>query len=152
MASRNDRDPRSTSKPRKPALKRKPRPREVIKLHPISEEMRQWSALLESELLTWPNTIAKPMFGFRSFYRGKKIFAALPKSREFDPVGSFIMKFEPLPETLVPRAESDSRIGCWNPIHRRGWFTFTLHSGDDIRDALWWLQQAHEHAKGKTTR
>lgn len=92
------------------------------------------------------------MFGFRSFYRGKTIFAAIPRSREFDPVGSIIMKFDPMPEALYKCVESDPRLGTWNPIHRRGWFTFTLNSGEDLCDALWWLQQAHQSVKGKTSR
>ena len=139
-------------KSRNPTAKRAATPRQRSQLHPISEEMRQWSALLEAELLTWPNVIAKPMFGFRSFYRGKIIFAAVPRSREFDPVGSLIMKFDPMPAALAKRVDSDPRLGYWTPIHRRGWFTFTLHSGEDLRDALWWLQQAHKSAKGKTSR
>jgi len=133
---------------------KKPRsggPRKAAQLHPISEEMRQWSALLEFELLTWPNTTAKPMFGFRSFYRGRKIFAALPKSREFDPVGSLLLKFAPVPETLLKKMENDPRLGSWAHSGRR-WISFTLQSSDDLHDALWWLQQAHEHAKGRTSR
>jgi hypothetical protein len=67
-------------------------------------------------------------------------------------VGSIIMKFDPMPEALYKRVESDSRLDSWNPIHRRGWFTFTLNSGEDLRDALWLLQQAHQYAKGRTSR
>jgi hypothetical protein len=64
---------KSTAIRKKPAA---PRP----KLLPVSEEARRWSALLESELLSWPGVIAKRMFGFRALYRGKRIFAALPPS------------------------------------------------------------------------
>jgi len=111
--------------------------------------MRQWSALLESELRTWPNIIAKPMFGFRAFYRAKAMFAAIPGSREFDPCGSFLMKFNPMPTSLLSRAECDSRIGSWAREFGKGWMTFTINTANDLRDALWWLQRAHEHAKGK---
>ena len=126
----------------KRAKPKKPRSERAI-LHPISEEMRQWSALLEAEILTWPNATAKPMFGFRSFYRGKQIFAAVPHTREFDPRGSFLMKFDPMPPDLSARVEIDLRIGSWSREYGRGWMTFTLQSSDDLRDALWWLQQAH---------
>jgi len=139
------------SNSRKLEKPRSGRPREAAKLHPISEEMREWSALLESELRTWPNAIAKPMFGFRSFYRGNKIFAALPKSSEFDPAGSILLKFDPVPEALLKKMESDPRLGSWAHSGRR-WISFTLQSCDDLHDALWWLQQAHEHAKGRTSR
>jgi hypothetical protein len=70
----------------KPAV---PRP----KLLPVSEEARRWSALLESELLSWPGAIGKRMFGFQAVYRGKKIFAALPSSRGFGPDASILIKY-----------------------------------------------------------
>jgi hypothetical protein len=133
-------------KSRKPTAKPASPPRQIAKLHPISEEMRQWSALLEAELLTWPRVAAKPMFGFRSFYRGKTIFAAIPRSREFDPRGSLMVRFNPMPEPLLKKVEEDPRVGSWARIPGRGWITFTLHSGDDLRDALWWLQRAHAAA------
>ena len=142
----------SAMKSRKPASKPKPRPRDVAKLHPISDEMLQWSTLLEAELLTWPNTLAKPMFGFRAFYRGKFMFAAVPRSREFDPRGSFLLKFDPMTPALLQRKESDPRIGSWSREFGRGWLTFTLNSGEDLRDALWWLQQSHASAKGKAAK
>jgi hypothetical protein len=140
-------------KPRKAPAKRGPMPRQKRSpLHPISEEMLQWSVLLEAELVTWPSVVAKPMFGFRAFYRGKIMFAAVPRSREFDPLGSFLLKFDPMPPALLQRKESDSRLGSWSREYGRGWWTFTLASGEDLRDALWWLKQAHQSAKGKTKR
>jgi hypothetical protein len=120
-----------------PKRKKPSQPRS--KLHPISEEMLQWSTLLEAELLTWPNTIAKPMFGFRAIYRGKLMFAAIPSSREFDPRSSFLLKFDPLPPSLLPQAESDRRLTAWSREFGRGWLAFTLNSGDDLHDALTWL-------------
>jgi hypothetical protein len=118
-------------------------------LHPISEEMLQWSALLEAELIRWPRVIAKPMFGFRSFYRGRTMFAAVPRSREFDPRNSLIMKFNAMTPPLLQRMESDPRLGSWSREYGRGWFTFTLKSGEDLRDALWWLNQSYETAGKK---
>jgi len=117
-------------------------PRRVAKLYPASDEARQWSTLLETELLTWPRVQAKPMFGFRSFYRGKRIFAALPRTKAFDQVGSLLLKFETMPAPLQKKAAIDPRIGAWSRISGRGWITFTLNSGEDLRDALWWLNQA----------
>jgi len=138
-------------KSRKPVSKPKPRPRDVAKLHPISDEMHQWSTLLEAELLTWPNITAKPMFGLRGLYRGEKIFAALPKTRGFDPAGSILLKFDPLPKALQEKMKNDSRFGPWGHSGPR-WTSFTLRSADDLRDALWWLQHAHRCAKGKAAK
>jgi hypothetical protein len=91
---------RTTKSPAKRKKQAAPRP----KLLPVSEEARRWSALLESELLSWPGVAAKRMFGFRALYRGKKIFAALPHSRGFGPDASILLKFEPMPQAL--RSES----------------------------------------------
>ena len=141
-------------KPRKStAAKRASAPRQKRSpLHPISEEMLQWSVLLESELVGWPGVIAKPMFGFRAFYRGKFMFAAIPRSREFDPRGSFLLKFDPMPPVLLQRKENEPRLGSWSREFGRGWLSFNLASGEDLRDALAWLQHAHQCAKGKTKR
>jgi len=45
--------------------------------------MRRWSSFLEAELMTWPGVSANPMFGFLSFYRAGRIFAALPAGLHF---------------------------------------------------------------------
>ena len=132
--------PKSTANRKKPPV---PRP----KLLPVSEETRRWSALLESELLSWPGVIAKRMFGFCAFYRGKKIFAALPNSRGFGPEASILLKFDPLLPGLLRRAQRDSRVHGNTP--GKGWFSFTLSSDTDLHDALWWLNHSYESAKKK---
>ena len=124
-------------------LKQPARPRP--KLLPISEEMRRWSALLESALLSWPGVIAKRMFGFRALYRGKRIFAALPSSRGFGPDASILLKFNPMPPSLLERAENDLRIHTNSP--GKGWFAFTLASDPDLHDALEWLNHSYESAR-----
>ena len=128
------------SKPirQKPALARP-------KLLPVSEEARHWSAMLESELLSWPGVIAKRMFGLRALYRGKRIFAALPNSRGFGPDSSILLKFDPLPPAISKRAESDLRIHTNSP--GKGWFSFTLASDTDLHAALDWLSHSYEAAK-----
>ena len=128
------------SKPirRKPAVARP-------KLLPVSEETRRWSALLESELLSWPGVIAKRMFGFRALYRGKRIFAALPNSRGFGPDASILLKFDPMPPAFLKRAQSDLRVHTNSP--GKGWFSFTLASDTDLHDALDWLSLSYEAAK-----
>jgi hypothetical protein len=115
------------------------------KLLPVSEETRRWSALLESELLSWPGVISKRMFGFRALYRGKAIFAALPNSRGFGPDGSILLKLNSMPPALLQRALNDSRVRGNTP--GKGWFSFSLTSDTDVHGALEWLNHCYEFAK-----
>ena len=118
-------------------------------LAPASEQTRRWSTLLETELLSWPGVIAKPMFGFRGLYRGKKIFAALPGSRGFGPEASVLLKFESMPPALAQRAGNDARLTRGTPGN--GWCSFTLDSDADLRDALVWLNHSYDSAsRGKS--
>jgi len=137
-------------KSRKPTAKRPATPRSRPKLLPISDEARRWSALLESEVVSWPGVIAKRMFGFRALYRGKRIFAALPHSRGFGPNAPVLLKFDPIPPALLKRAEDDVRLHANRP--GKGWFSFTLASDTDLHDALRWLNHCYESAKGGHSR
>jgi hypothetical protein len=109
--------------------------------------MRHWAAILESEIASWPSVTSKPMFGFQSFYRARTIFAAIPRSRGFGSPSSFILKFNPMPPSLLKRAHQDSRVGTSTRIPGKGWFVFTLSSSSDLHDALWWLSQAYDRSK-----
>ena len=112
-----------------------------------SQETRQLSAMLGNELSTWPKVTTRPMFGLRGFYRGKKIFAALPVTRAIKNPNSFIFRITPMPPELLQRAKKESRIDTENAAPSLKWLAFTLTSEADFRDALWWLNQAYEHAK-----
>jgi len=105
--------------------------RDRPKMPPISEEMKQWSAMLKTEVSGWPRISTKPMFGMMGLYRGKKIFGGLPVTRGFD-----------TPNSVIFRVLKDSRI---TPGKR--WFSFEVASTSDLRDALWWLNQAYERAR-----
>jgi hypothetical protein len=129
----------------KPAAKRSGASRPRPKFLPVTEETRRWSTLLESELLSWPEVIAKRMFGFHALYRGKRIFAALPHSRGFGLDASILLKFDPTPLVLLKRAESDPRLKGNAPGN--GWFSFALNSDTDLHDALEWLNHSYESAK-----
>lgn len=126
------------AKPAKQARAMRDRP----KMPPISEEMKQWSAMLKTEVGGWPQISTKPMFGMMGLYRGKKIFGGLPVTRGFDTPNSVIFRFDPIPSELEERASKDSRIA---PGKR--WFSFNVASAADLRDALWWLNQAYEKTK-----
>jgi hypothetical protein len=126
----------------RPAKRKVPKMRERPKMPPISEEMKLWSAMLKTELTGWPQVTSKPMFGMSGFYRCKKIFAALPVTKGFDTPSSIIFRFDPMPADLNQRALKEPRI---TPGTR--WFSFEIQSTEDLRDALWWLNQAYEAAK-----
>jgi hypothetical protein len=125
--------------------KKTKRPRPKMPL--VSEEMKQWSALLGEELSKWPKVTARPMFGLRGFYRGKKIFAALPVTRAIKNPHSFIFRIKPLPPDLLERAKKEPRIDMETRAPSAKWFVFELNSEADFRDALWWINQAYERAK-----
>ena len=116
--------------------------RDRPKMPPISEEMKQWSAMLKTEVSSWPQIATKPMFGMMGLYRGKRIFGGLPVTRGFDTPNSVIFRFDPMPPDLEQRALKDSRIA---PGKR--WFSFNVASTADLREALWWLNQAYERTK-----
>jgi hypothetical protein len=122
---------------------KRPRPRMPL----ASEEMKQWSAMLGTELSGWPKVQTRPMFGLRGFYRGKNIFAALPVTRGIRNPNALILRIQPMPPDLLERAKKEPRIDTENRIPSAKWFIFELHSEADLRDALWWLNQAYEHAK-----
>jgi len=112
-----------------------------------SEEMKHWSAMLGNELSTWPKVTTRPMFGLRGFYRGKKIFAALPVTRAIKNPNSLIFRIKPMPSDLLERAKKEPRIDTESRAPGAKWFIFELHSEADFRDALWWISQAYDHAK-----
>src|SRR5207248_1884641 len=116
------------------------------KLVRISEEMKQWSAMLEQELSGWPDVSSRPMFGFLSFYRKSAIFAALPHTRAPGTPNSFIFRFESMPAKLQERATKTPQIRVSDRSPSAKWYSFELNSEADLRDALWWLNQAYEAA------
>jgi hypothetical protein len=117
------------------------------KLPPVSEEMKQWSAMLGQELRNWPKVSWRSMFGFQCFYRGKKIFAALPATRGIETPNSLMFRMKPMPPELEERAKNEPRIDLEGRTPGAKWFLFELSSENDLREALWWLNQAYERAK-----
>src|SRR3990172_850269 len=107
------------------------------KLPKTSVEMQHWCALLEEEVSVWPQVRSRPMFGMLAFYRGKKIFAALPRTRPAETECSLLIK---LPGLRHERLRSASGPGA-------GWMTFEMNSSADIAEALRWLESAYQKAK-----
>lgn len=131
----------SKAKPEPGSGAKRPRP----KLVKLSEEMERWSALLGAEVSTWPGVKTKPMFGFLSYYRGKQIFACLPKTKAMHSPNSIIFKFQQPTKTLITALHRDSRISI-SEMGGAGWQCFELSSDSDLRDALGWLDRAYRAA------
>jgi hypothetical protein len=127
-------------------MTRKPESPKRRMLIGISEEMKQWSSMLAQELSGWPQVTSRPMFGMAGFYRKRKIFAALPRSRALGAANAIIFRLDPIAPALLQRARKDARIG-WEGKAPKRWLSFELNSAEDLRDALRWLNHAYERAK-----
>jgi len=109
--------------------------------------MKQWSAMLGAELQGWPHVKTKPMFGLLGFYRKKNIFAALPVTRGIVAPNSIIFKMPSVPPELLRRVNDDPRVSTGTKMRAKGWHSFDVNSAEDLKDVLWWLNQAYERAK-----
>ena len=109
------------------------------KLIKVDVEMQRWCAQLEEELSSWPQVTTRPMFGMLALYRGKHIFAALPRTRAADTPFSLMLK---LPKASDERLKAGRGPGA-------SWVTFAMQSESDIPEALRWLGRAYERARGR---
>ena len=126
---------------RSPKAARKKSSRETPKLYKVSEELKEWAALLAGELATWPGVRSKPMFGLVSFYRKDKIFAAVPRTRALVSPHSIIFKFH------AENAETRKARRELQGYPARRWVSFELHSAKDLQAALRWLDLAYRMAR-----
>jgi hypothetical protein len=104
------------------------------KLFTIDAEMQRWCALLEQELFAWPEVTAKPMFGMTGVYRGKNIFAAIPRTKAAESARSVLIKLSGVKDKRLRSASGPDSA----------WVAFELESLNDIPDALKWLEQAYQ--------
>lgn len=114
----------------------------------ISEEMKQWSALLEAELSGWPAVTTRHMFGMLAFYRKGRIFAALPRTRCFETPRSVAFKLDPKTPRTVKMLQADARIPRTRADESR-WISFELSSNADLKDALKWFDLAYRTCLSK---
>lgn len=98
------------------------------------------SELLAEELLNWPEVSARPMFGFRSFYRNGAIFAALPVKRALENPRAIAYK-------LTGGASQKSR-----KTPGRKWHLIELDGQRGVTEALACLRMAYERAEAETPR
>jgi hypothetical protein len=115
-------------------------------LVPVSDEMKQWSAMLEQELRAWPKVASRPMFGMTAFYHDRAIFAALPRTRALSNPRSILFRFDALPPQLLHRAGKQAGLRQESAFSKGHWLSLVLESEKSLRDALWWLNHAYESA------
>jgi hypothetical protein len=112
----------------------------------ITEEMREWAALLSGEVSQWPDVFRRPMFGMTAFYRNSTMFGAVPATRSIGSPNAIIFKIlDPAPEVRA-RLESDPQLEISIGKNHK-WYSFVLSSPKDLRDAIVWLSEAYEKAK-----
>lgn len=129
----------------KKRLRSSVRPSARPKLPPVSEEMKAWSAALEAEVAVWPRVSVRAMFGFKALYRGKRIFAVLPRTRGMGTANSLACKLEDAGPRVLAQLRKDSRVQM-TTMRARRWFVFNVSSDRDLKDALDWLGRAYEAA------
>ena len=98
--------------------------------------MQRWSAALGDEIAAWPRVTSRPMFGLMAYYRGKKIFAALPRTRAVGNPWSLIVK--------LPRGRNDRLKAGAGP--GAGWVSFEMTGDQDLPEALRLLERAYRLA------
>ncbi len=104
--------------------------------------MKQWSALLGAELVSWPSVASRRMFGMTVYYRGKTIFAALPRTRAFATPQSVAFKVYRKTPRIQSMLEADPRI--LGPLKDEAkWITLELESEKDLAEALKWFDLAY---------
>ncbi len=113
------------------------------KLVPVSEEMKIWGAVLGTEMAAWPSVSTRPMFGFTAFYRGKEIFAILPRTRGMGSSNALAFKLGNGGPRIRATLNKDARIST-TVMQATRWFVFEVSSESDLRDALRWLSRAYE--------
>jgi hypothetical protein len=121
-------------------MTREPRP----KLAPISEDMKEWSALLGTELSSWPAVTSRRMFGMTAFYRKKRIFAVLPRTRAFGESQSIGFKMERKTPQIRKHLAADPRIV---PREDAKWISLEIIDEKDLKNALKWLDRAYRECR-----
>ena len=108
-------------------------------------QMQQFAALLATEILTWPKTSTKAMFGMTALYRGTIMFGAVPKTKTLWTKNSVMFKLQKPPRDSAYNLENDCRIIKSGKTHH--WYGFEMTEPEDLRDALNWFAIAYHHAR-----
>jgi len=130
----------------KPPSNRRAAKGKLPRLTLISEEMKAWSTALAAELTSWPHVSSRPMFGFIALYRGKRIFAILPRTRGMGSANSLAFKLEDPGPRRLAQLQADRRLST-TVMRAKRWFVFELTSKRDLNDALDWLGRSYAAAR-----
>jgi hypothetical protein len=134
-------------KPKKKVAKVKSKRSKMPKFPPIDDEMKELSAMLETEVSDWPGVSKRPMFGYQGLYRDGAIFAALPRSRAMKSPRSIMFKCASVSPAILESVKKDSRVDTVSGMSGARWFFFELDEASATRGALGWLGRAYEAAK-----
>jgi hypothetical protein len=134
-------------KPKKKVAKVKSKRSKMPKFFAIDDEMKELSAMLETEVSDWPGISKKPMFGYQGLYRDGAIFAALPRSRAMKSPRSIMFKFASVSRAILESVKKESRVDPVSGMSGAGWFFFELDAPSAMQGALGWLGRAYQAAK-----
>lgn len=127
----------SSKRPNRPARGRRKLPR-------VSEETRRLATLIEAEAVGWKGVSTHPMFGMTGLYRGRRIFAVLPRTRALGRADAIGLRFPNPSRSVLARMRDDERIVRAHPGGK--WTSFIINSDADVHDALEWLELAYRQA------
>ena len=116
-----------------------------LRMPVVSEQMQAWAAALDLEIAYWLRVSRKPMFGLMAFYRGKHIFAILPRTRALGSASSLAFKLEKATSRTLAAIGREPRIQT-TIMKARRWYLFEMSADSDLRGALAWLRKAYEAA------
>jgi hypothetical protein len=115
----------------------------------VSEAMKEWAGLLGAELESWPSVSSRHMFGMTVFYRGRVIFAALPRTKTFTTPQSIAFKLYRKTPAILKRLAADSHISS-----REGakWISYDLEDERHLKKALDWLELSYRSSRSDKRR
>ena len=106
-----------------------------VKAVMLSDEMRLVCALIDGEISQWPGVTARPMFGFRGYFRKGAIFALLPETHALETSKSIAYKL----------AADGTRQG-------EKWISYEIEGPESVNAALAVLDRAYLAAGRKKAR
>ena len=116
-------------------------PKARPKIARVSEVMKEWASLLETELASWPSVRARSMFGMTALYRGSVIFGVLPRTRSLETQQSVAFKLYRQTPRIRRMLAADPRIR--GADERVRWVTFELQAENDLAVVLRWFDLAY---------
>jgi len=126
-------------------MKKRAAKRQAPGLLVASEEAKRWGALLLDEVRDWPGVRVKPIFGMLGAWRGREMFAAVPRTRALGSSQSIIFKLKGSSPQVLARVREDERVSL-RPEAKQMWARFELNSERDLHDALRWVEAAWKAA------